>query len=118
MKVLVVGSEKWADIDAIWRELSPLWKEHGPHLLVAYPEGGMLGEQIASLCRTAGIDQVVFPLNDKREDPVRRRLRTIFRVVEPDLMLAFHPFIPNSKTTKMAIALAEHHGVGVRQISR
>lgn len=78
----------------------------------------MLSGQVGSLCKTAGIDRVSFPLNEKLEDPPSRRLRIIFRMVQPDLVLAFHPFIQNSKVTKQAIALAEHYGVEVRQISR
>ena len=118
IRILCVGSESWLNIDAIWRELEPHWKEHRPKVLVAYPDGGVLSGQIGALCKTAGIDRAIFPLNDKQDKPEWRRLRIMFRMVEPDLVLAFHPFIQNSKTTKMALELAANSNIPSKVIAK
>jgi len=118
MRIVIVGSETWKDIEAIWRELEPYWKEHRPKLLVAYAEGGMIAGQVGALCKTTGIDRAVFPRNDKQEDPDWRRLRIMFRMVQPDLVLAFHPFIQNSKVTKRALELAASSEIQTKVVAK
>jgi len=119
MKVVIVGSDTWKDIDAIWRELQPLWEQHGSKLVVGYPDRDSGACRLTdALCAQAGIDRVKVPLNIQRDDSDKHQLTLLFRMIRPDLILAFHPFINNSKRTLLAKRLAEEMGLVLRVVAR
>lgn len=119
MRVVVIGSETWKDIDSVWRELFPLWEEHGAKLVVGYPsDTSGVCRMTDALCAQAGIDRVSVPLNKTRGDGEEHRVKLLLRMIKPELVLLFHPFIANSKRTKLARDLAEEQGFVVRVISR
>lgn len=118
MRVLVVGNEGWKDADAIWREIDACFPPNHPEqMLVAHagrPHG--LDFLVACLCDEAGIQQVVFPANAKVLDPVFH-YKVALRVLNPDLTLGFHKFMPNSKTTKAIFEYADERGFPFKQVS-
>lgn len=114
MRVLIVGHKGWMNATAIWRELEEV---RTPALIVAHagrPTG--LDLLTASLCEEAGIQQVVFPINPDQQNPVFHYM-TAIKIMQPDLMLAFHAFMPNSKTTKQICDYADERRITIKTVS-
>ena len=117
MRILVVGHEKWMNADAIWRELHIQHERHPDGMLVAHagrPTG--LDLLTASLCDEAGIQQVVFPRNPDKDDPVFH-YKVAIKVLSPHMLLAFHAYMPNSKTTKQICDYAGERDIPIKQVS-
>ena len=117
MRILVVGHEKWMNADAIWRELDSKRDWRGEALLVGHA-GRPIGLDLltAHLCDEAGIQQVVFPINPEQPDPVYH-YKTAIKIMQPDLILAFHAYMPNSKTTKQICDYAGDRDISIKQVS-
>ena len=117
MRVLVVGYDKWKNYAAIWRVLEPLREQHGEALLVAHAGRDCDFDKILSaLCNVSGIQQAVFPENPLAKKPLWD-FRAALKVVQPDLVLAFHQFLPNSKRTKAKVEYCEKQGIPVQRVS-
>jgi hypothetical protein len=119
MRIIVAGSRDWTDADSVWRELQPLHGTHGFRLLVIHGDEPLGVDAITrALCNQVGIDQACFPRNAKRDDTDAFRYDAMIKLLKPDMLLAFHPFFPNSQTTKAAVEAAERHDVSVKRVSR
>lgn len=117
IRILVCGSRDWYDIDMINKELQKLIVQLGvKYKDVLVITGGATGadELVQRLCNDElGIACAVFhapwaffaKLNNKRAaGPVRNMW--MLRWGRPDAVLAFHPFIVNSRGTKNMVEKA------------
>ena len=118
MRVLVAGHENWADANAIWREIDACYPpDHPESMLVAHAGRARgLDMLVACLCEEAGIQQVVFPATPSQPDPVFH-YKTAIKILQPHMLLAFHKFMPNSKTTKQIYEYAQDRGIMAKQVS-
>ena len=115
MRVLICGDRDWVDdekIDKVLREL------HGTEKVELVIEGGARGaDSIGRQAATKmGIPVMEFPANwtfyKKAAGPIRNGW--MLRFGQPELVLAFHPDIRNSKGTKDMCRQASKAGVEVR----
>jgi len=108
--VLVTGSRTWRDKEIIAERLGALRDEHGLALVVIH--GGDEGADLLAyeVCQELGIDQIVLPANWKGRTTERNgkkvywagpyRNQMMLDYGKPELCLAFHPFLQNSKGTR------------------
>lgn len=114
MRVLVCGDRKWRDAAAIKRELDKL----APSVIIS---GGARGADAlaAEYARAAGIELIEHPAEWKRygraAGPIRNRAMLSYR---PDLVLAFHPDLNESRGTRDMVNQAKNAGVPVRIVAR
>jgi hypothetical protein len=114
MRVLICGSRDWKDEEAIRHQLLRLKEEHGLRLLVITGFARGADQIAAKLATELGIDTVAYPANwkgrGKSAGPVRNTI--MLRHGRPELVIAFHNFLPNSKGTKNMIEQAEKASIG------
>lgn len=117
-KVIVCGDREWHHVDKIENRLKELQEEHGMNLLVV--SGGCRGADYicAEACRRLGIDFAEFPANwtgrKKSAGPVRNSI--MFNVTQPNLVIAFHHNLDESKGTKNMVDYASKKGCSVEVI--
>ena len=117
MRVLICGDRNWKDDDTIETELSLLHKKHKVDLVI---EGGANGADLDGRASATllGIPVMEFPANwdyyKKAAGPIRNSWMIKFG--QPDLVLAFHSDIQNSKGTKDMVVKARKAGIKVRII--
>lgn len=132
-RVLVCGSRDWNDTDTINRELNRLIVEAGVRQHQVLVITGSTWEDdngadsiVESLCRTElGLACAIFRapwdfarkvLNEKRRaGPMRNAW--MLKWGQPNYVLAFHPFLPNSRGTKNMCKQAREAGIPVRLIT-
>jgi hypothetical protein len=109
MKVLITGDRNWINAGFIYDVLDKLKEEYGLQLFIV--TGDCQGvDHIADVwAKASGIDRAVFPANwygrKKAAGPFRNR--KMADVVQPDLVLAFHPSLwAGSKGTKHMVEYA------------
>jgi len=122
MRVLVCGDRNWTDREAVWRELSDLRNEYWDDALVVI-EGGCTGADTFARewCwahRTVGRMEFTAEWNKygRAAGPIRNQ-----RMIDegtPDLVLAFHADIGNSKGTWDLVKRANKAGIPVQIIPR
>ncbi len=117
MRVLICGDREWVDdgkIDKVLREL------HGTEKVELVIEGGArgadsIGRQVAT---KIGIPVMEFPANwtfyKKAAGPIRNGWMLTFG--KPDLILAFHANLHDSKGTKDMVRRAHNADIEVRLI--
>lgn len=110
LRILVSGDRNWTDKEAIRRELEkrlPCVVIHG----CARGADTLAGQVAFEL----GMEVVTFPaewhLYGKAAGP--RRNQTMLDLGKPDLVLAFHADLANSKGTKHMVEIARTAGVSV-----
>ena len=122
-RILVCGSRDWTDRDRIAKELVKLIKEQEvPVDDVLVITGGADGadSMVEDICKKElGIACAVFPApwdamrkilgNHKAAGPIRNGW--MLRWGQPDYILAFHPYIVNSKGTKNMVEQNRKRGI-------
>lgn len=115
MRVLVCGDRNWRDRDFIYKELDKLAKEISIDCII---EGDARGaDRIAGYwARRNRILNLKFPADWHTLGRKAGPLRNIQMLDEgkPDLVLAFHDDIDNSKGTKHMITIAQERNIPVR----
>jgi len=113
MRVLVCGDRNWPDKDAIRRELSKL--EPGTTLIHGGARGadrlsGIVAEELG-----IKVDKVYYanwPKYGRSAGPIRNQ--EMLTLGKPNLVLAFHPNLSQSKGTKDMVERATRAGVPVK----
>lgn len=111
-RVLICGDRKWKNFPEIIKQLSKVQQEKGVEAVI---EGEATGAD--TMGRNAavqlGIPVLKFPADWRKHGLSAGYKRNVQMLEEgkPTLVLAFHPFIENSKGTKMMVALAMKAGV-------
>ena len=115
MKVIVCGSRKWTSQDTIYKRLSQL----PPNTIIV--EGGCDGADLIArhvALINIGLEVVEFPAAWKKYDKAAGPLRNIKMLnTNPDLVIAFHNDLKNSKGTKHIITEARKREIEVEVIS-
>jgi YspA, cpYpsA-related SLOG family len=115
MIILICGDRMWDDLETMVREMERLPRSativHGA-AKGADTMAGVIAEQL-------GMTVVPFPADWKKHGrsagPVRNR--EMFRKTDPDLILAFHSNIEQSKGTKDMVNYARQHGCPTKIVS-
>lgn len=111
MKVLVCGSRDWTDVDYIWKVLSASLDSDDVVI-----HGAAFGaDAIADLCaRVIGCKVKRIPakwhLHGKKAGPMRN---SEMLKLKPDVVYAFHPYLPNSKGTLDMVNKSKKKGIDV-----
>lgn len=109
MIVLVCGSRDWNDVDYIWETLSRVLR---PSDVVVH--GAAYGaDAIAGFCADQiGCKVIRHPADweglGRKAGPLRNSLML---KEEPDVVYAYHPFLPNSKGTRDMVEKAKRKGI-------
>jgi hypothetical protein len=118
MKILICGSRDWEDRYAILRRIKELIEEYGNDITII--SGGARGADriAASWCKTLNINLIEVYADWKKyhkaAGPIRNKLMLD---MNPDLVIAFHENLENSKGTKNTVDEAEKRGIKVEEIS-
>lgn len=114
MRIIVCGDRNWTDRAAIYEKMATVRRRVvGPITVI---EGGAPGADTlaASCARQLGMEVIEVPANwakhGKAAGPIRNKLMLS---LEPDLVLAFHPDLTQSKGTKNMCEQAAQAGVKV-----
>jgi hypothetical protein len=117
MRLLICGDRRWSDLDLIRQTLAALATEFCIDLVI---EGEARGadKQGKVAAKELNIPVMECPadweLLGKSAGPIRNRF--MLREGKPDLVVAFHDDLDNSKGTKDMVAIAKKAGVAVRII--
>jgi hypothetical protein len=113
MTVLVCGDRNWTDQAAIERELAAVEGD-----IETVVNGGARGADTcaARAARKLGLGIVTCLADWKKYGKAAgpKRNEAMLRLTSPDLVLAFHPDITQSKGTKHMVGIAEAAGVPVK----
>lgn len=114
MKVIICGDRNWTDEDKICKEINKLplysWIIQGE-----CSGADLLARKIAL---NLGYDVVGFPANWKKYGKKAGRIRNQRMLqTKPDLVIAFHSNLKNSKGTKHMVNIARRQDIKVRIIS-
>jgi hypothetical protein len=119
MRVLVCGDRKWSNCDLIFEWLLALRDKYGIDLIVI--DGAARGADSCAFNATVPLEvkSVRFPANWAKYGRAAGAIRNQQMLDEgkPDLVLAFHNDIENSKGTKDMVARARKAGILVEVIS-
>lgn len=124
MRVIVTGSRTWRDEQIIRDVLLRLQAEHGLTLLVLHGDAEGADRIADEVCAELGIDRVKCPANWEGRKSIRNgrpvywagpwRNQFMLDFGKPvGLVVAFHPFIQNSKGTRDMVERAREAGVPV-----
>lgn len=135
LRILVCGSRDWTDRDRVAQELAKLIKMmevHADNVLVI--TGGAEGADnlIEDICKNElAIACAVFPAPWEAYKKIHGNVRAagpkrngwMLRWGQPDYILAFHPFLPNSRGTKNLLEQARSRnplidGIPIRIIEK
>lgn len=118
MRVIVTGSRKWADRQAVYDELNALFQERGPFQLI---HGGcstgadaMAHDWVELASRIVHVDEKVFKANWERGRQAGPERNARMIEAGADLVLAFP--LPEGTGTQGTIALARAAGIEVKVI--
>jgi hypothetical protein len=117
MKILIVGSRDWQDTYIIFWRIRKLLEDYGDDITII--SGGARGaDRIAAFwCKTLEINLIEVHANWKKygraAGPIRNKLMLD---MNPDLVIAFHEDLENSKGTKNTVDEAEKRGFKVEKI--
>jgi len=118
MKVLICGDRNWNDAYVILNCINKLTDKYNNNLTII--AGGARGADkiAAQWCKTLGINLIEVHADWKKygksAGPIRNK---IMLDMNPDLLIAFHNDIENSKGTKHCKEEAEKRGISVEIIS-
>lgn len=115
MRVLVCGDRNWTDTALLHRELNALHRQNEITLLIQGEAKG--ADKLAALwAAKQGVQVLSFPANwekfGRAAGPVRNRQMLLEG--QPDLVVAFHADIQQSKGTKNMLQLAKKAGLARR----
>ena len=114
-RVLICGDRNWSDSVIIMKELSAVQQTLGVEVVIEGEATGAdtMGRQAAEVL---GIPVLKFPAlwrkHGRSAGPIRNR--QMLTTGKPTLVLAFHPFLENSKGTKDMVNVATKAGVPVK----
>lgn len=117
-RVLICGDRNWTNFKLVLEKLREIQQERGVEVVI---EGEATGADLMGRTAAAqlGIPVQEFPADWRKHGrsagPIRNR--QMLKEGRPTLVLAFHPFIENSKGTKDMVAVARAAGVPVRIFS-
>ena len=120
MKILICGDRNWQDKEPIRRELKTIIKLFGPvaHIIHGCCRGAdkMAGE----VAEEMGIEVMEFPADWNKYGRKAGILRNIEMLDEgkPDMVLAFHENIANSKGTANMVSRSKSDGLTVLVFDR
>lgn len=116
MRILVCGDRNWNDYDLIAQKLNGIGA--GPHIII---EGEARGADTmgARYAFTLNYTCLAYPADWTKYGRAAGHIRNTQMLVEgkPDLVLAFHDDIENSKGTKNMVNQAKKAGIPVEVIS-
>lgn len=116
--VLICGDRNWDNFSLLLKTLSEVQQAEGVALVVQGEATGAdtMGRQAAALL---GIPERGFPADWRKHGRSAGPIRNVQMLKEgkPTLVLAFHPFIENSKGTKHMVEIAQKAGVPVKIIT-
>lgn len=114
-RVLICGDRNWTDPIIIMNELQRVQAGPGVEVVIEGEQNGAdtLGKQAAE---RLGIPVLKFPANWRKHGLAAGPIRNRQMLVEgkPTLVMAFHPFVKNSKGTKNMVDQATKAGVKVK----
>lgn len=117
MRILVCGGREWTNKETILRELSPLKGKS-----VSIIHGGCRGADVLAgeVSLELGFDTIEIKAEWKKYGRAAGILRNIkmFDDHQPDIVLAFHEDIENSRGTKHMIDYAKRNKCPVRLITQ
>ena len=116
MKVLVTGDRNWYDYNLIRDALSALVLEGYTELIEGEARG--VDRLAARAGEAIGMNVIRVPaewhLYGRSAGPIRNQEML---KKQPDLVMAFHDDLPNSKGTKHMVGIARKAGVPVRHVT-
>lgn len=116
MKVIICGSRDWYDIMIIRRRLMKLQDQFPDAIII---EGGCDGADLVArrVAKSIGLDLVEFPANWTRYGKSAGPIRNIKMLdTKPQLVIAFHDDLENSKGTKHIVDEARKRRIEVEVI--
>jgi len=117
-KILICGSRDWEDRYAILRRIRELLEEHGNDITIISGAARGADRIAASWCKTLGVNLIEVHADWKRygkaAGPIRNKLMLD---MNPDLVIAFHEDLDNSKGTKNTVDEADKRGIKVEKIN-
>lgn len=117
-RVLICGDRNWTNYEVIIKALSEVQQAEGVELVIEGAANGAdtLGKNAAL---QLGIPVAEYPAlwgkHGRSAGPIRNT--QMLKEGKPTLVLAFHPFIENSKGTKHMVEIAMKAGVPVKIIT-
>ena len=114
MRVLVTGDRHWDDRGIVTQVIKDLLREYW---LTTIIEGEAPGADLISrkIALSMGVDVTAFPANwtkyGKAAGPIRNK--RMIEEGEPDLVVAFHDNLMQSKGTRNMVELAHREGLPV-----
>lgn len=120
MRVLICGDRAWRFPELVEQELVRLKAAHGDRLFVISGAATGADTHAAETAERLGIEQVIYPANwrgfGKAAGPIRNK--RMLEEGKPDLVIAFHRYLPGSKGTKHMVGIAEKAGIPVMIVER
>lgn len=113
MRVLVCGDRNWKDQSTIFEKLNDIHKHHTITTIIC---GGCTGADFIAekWAESVGVNEIlIFPANWKTYGRSAGPIRNKRMIVEgiPDLVVAFHSDIENSKGTKNMVEQAKKSNI-------
>jgi len=104
MKILICGDRNWSNREVIKRELSKIL---GTNHVVIHGGANGADKLAGEVAKGLGFKVVVFPADWEKYGKVAGMLRNTEMLMEkPELILAFHPDLSQSKGTKGLLKIA------------
>lgn len=117
-RVLICGDRSWTNAEAVIKALSEVQQAEGVEVVIEGEATGAdtLGKRAAL---QLGIPVEAYPADWRKHGRSAGPIRNAQMLKEgkPTLVLAFHPFIDNSKGTKHMVEIALKAGVPVKIIT-
>lgn len=114
MTILVCGSRNWVDSDRIEKVLSSIIRDYGPsNVTVAHGAARGADSIAAEIAEKFGCLVRAFPaewhLYNRAAGPIRNR--QMLHYAHPDMVIAFHEDLENSKGTLDMVTRAQRAGI-------
>ena len=119
MRVLVCGDRNWTDCERVRIELLNLWNQHKEGLIVIEGEARGADTCAAIAARKEGFNLERYPAEWNKYGKAAGHIRNQQMLDEgtPNLVLAFHDNLEQSKGTKHMVGIARKAGIEVRVIT-
>jgi hypothetical protein len=120
-KVLVTGARNWNKPGVIERELRKLVARHGDrHLFVIQGKAPGADQESEVICEKLNVHCAAVKAlwNTRHNSAGPQRNRAMFDALQPDLVLAFHENLTESKGTKDMVGYARSKGAKVKVVKK
>lgn len=118
MKIIVCGDRHWDDFDIIWRILQTYYVEHGADITIIHGDCKGADKLAETAAESFKFEVVAVPADwnfyGRAAGPIRNKEMLD---MEPDIVLAFHQRLWDSKGTKNMVEIAKKAGVPTRVIT-